>query len=120
MTERTCIDALLLRYEEMRAGKTPITPDELCRDCPDLLAELKARIQELEAVDAWLDPEPGARSRTDGAGPAAGVLAAETRYRILHRSAQGGLGEILLAEDEHLHRPVALKRLHGTHAHNPY
>ena len=48
-----------------------------------------------------------------GAIPLASSGGADTRshYRILRLHARGGLGEILAARDEELHREVALKRL---------
>jgi serine/threonine-protein kinase len=48
---------------------------------------------------------------------AAGAEATPTgRYRSLQLHAQGGLGEVFLAVDEELQRPVALKRIRAEHA----
>jgi serine/threonine-protein kinase len=50
---------------------------------------------------ASLPPEPAGR---------------EQRYRTLRLHAQGGLGEVHVAEDAELHREVALKRIRQRHA----
>src|SRR5207248_1681334 len=47
-------------------------------------------------------------------GPTAGL-----RYRILRAHAKGGLGEVSVAEDQELHREVALKEIQERHAHDP-
>jgi serine/threonine-protein kinase len=67
-----------------REGRT-VSPEELCRGCPELLPALQMRIQEADAPVG--------------------------RYRPLRLHARGGLGEVFLAHDEELHREVALKRI---------
>jgi serine/threonine protein kinase len=41
------------------------------------------------------------------------------RYRILRDHAKGALGAVFLAQDEELHRPVALKEIPEQYAHHP-
>src|SRR5262249_58524533 len=42
---------LLSRWEEERAQGRTLAPEELCRDCPDLLAEVKRRLEDLQSLD---------------------------------------------------------------------
>jgi serine/threonine protein kinase len=51
MATKTKLAGLLLRYEELgRAGQAP-SAEELCRDCPELLEELKLQIEILGPVN---------------------------------------------------------------------
>ena len=45
---------LLLRWEELRDQGQNATPEELCRDCPEHLDELRRRIAALQAMDQRL------------------------------------------------------------------
>jgi tetratricopeptide (TPR) repeat protein/tRNA A-37 threonylcarbamoyl transferase component Bud32 len=83
-------------------------------------AEALARLQNCPGPDAaspTTDDTPRSGGETDAApaGPPAGV----PRYRPLHLHAQGGLGEVHVAEDAELHRRVALKRLQPHQAQSP-
>ena len=40
------------------------------------------------------------------------------RYTVVRPHAKGGLGEVLIAQDTELNRPIALKRIQARHAHD--
>src|SRR5262245_25478369 len=96
---------LLRRYLELREAGIPVSPEELCRDCPELLAELNRRIQEAQERDFVSDrtTRPETVWPTSGTGPvvlpAAGAQAPGMRYRPQRLHAKGGLGEVFVAED---------------------
>jgi serine/threonine-protein kinase len=130
MANQHLLDSLVVRYEELLTCGTPVTAEELCKDCPELLGELKRQILVLESMNALLgaaeENTPSADlSNPHGVGsePLPSVsteaVAAASRFRVLHPHASGGLGEVLVARDEELGRDVALKRLKNAHRHNP-
>jgi serine/threonine-protein kinase len=68
-------------------------------------AELQASLAQLSAARQEEDPgatRPLAEAEASGPG---------IRFRILHKHAEGGLGAIFVAQDEELHRHVALKEI---------
>jgi tetratricopeptide (TPR) repeat protein len=110
---------LLLRYEEQCANGRPPNPEDLCRDCPELLDEVRRRIEHLHAIDHFAtsgrlaptaDP-PTVASPSEGTARERQWDAAGLRYRPLHFHAEGGLGEVWVAQDDELNRQVALKRI---------
>jgi serine/threonine-protein kinase len=127
MALESVVNDLLLRWEEQPS----LTPEELCREyaghaeLPALLEAVRQGIRELQAVAGFVAPslaeaDPAQSTRLDSLraavpsqrpGPPSPVPATETRYRQLSKHAQGGLGEVWKAEDEELHREVALKRI---------
>jgi serine/threonine-protein kinase len=136
MALESVVNELLLRWEERPA----LTPEELCREYAGhaeqaaLVEAVRRGIRELQAIAGFLTPSPeeGDPAQTprqastptaalpQGSGqpstvppPAEAAPMAEPRYRQLSRHAQGGLGEVWKAQDEELHREVALKRIRG-------
>ena len=122
MSADPSITDLLRRYEDLRSAGQPATPEEVCRDCPELVDLLKQHLLVLGFLDSVLvnktDDSQTVEAPAAGEAPAAPPAGsgAGPRYRALRFHAQGGLGEVHVAEDSELHRRVALKRIQDCHA----
>ena len=104
MTDRPNIDDLLLLWEDSLAQGKEMSPEELCGDWPELLPEIRQRIQALKAM-RWME-EPG----EDEAEPVATESPKSLgHYRLDQRIGTGGFGEVWKAYDPHLARYVAIK-----------
>jgi serine/threonine protein kinase len=90
-----------------------LAPEELCRDCPDLLSGFRRQVHRLGEV-AWLDGpiEPGFTTPGDVASsPRDADLPRMIgdRYRLDALIGEGGFGRVYRAFDAWLERPVAVK-----------
>lgn len=106
------------RWQHAREAGRPLTAQQLCADCPELLDGLNRRIAALAHDERQL--ESGARSDVVLADPHAEdtlvpdrtlseKLTIEQRLEELRFHDAGGLGEVFTAVDRDLHRVVALK-----------
>ena len=120
VTTEDRLGELLLRWDELRRQGRDLSAGELCADCPQLVDELRRRIEVIRDLEPVLDVEPTHLLPTPGDGGPDGLrsdrrlpndLHATAVYQPRRFHAQGGLGEVLAARQEELDRTVALKRI---------
>lgn len=115
-TNEDRIDELHAEWDRLNEAGTPVSPAELCRDCPELLPEFEQLIAGLEALDAFMSGE-SLDFQKEAPAPSANFVAG--RYRPFRFHKRGGLGEVFVAKDSELRRDVAVKRIRKRSARNP-
>lgn len=115
---------MLEAFEDAWDLGDPVTPEEVCKDHPELLPELQRRILKLEAMDEWLKPPEshtvvGTYTSVDDCG--AGKKYPEGprwrigRYEVLRKISSGGMGVVYLCRQRNPNRWVAVKMIKPGH-----
>jgi serine/threonine protein kinase len=117
-TSASLLDELLGRWQEQFDRNVDLPAEELCKECPEMTKSVKSGIRSLKRM-SWLKASSSSllTEKTPLTGsdacfefPLAG------RYRMERRIGKGGFGEVWLAFDLELQRPVAVK-VPRTHRH---
>lgn len=131
MASDTNVSELLLRWRELRQQKRVASPEELCANKPELLDELKRRIQAVEAMELRFGM--GRDGSSHDAPPEDGATAIDTNppeplgsapdwvqipgHEVLGIIDRGGMGIVYKARQVRLKRLVAVKMIRSeTHA----
>src|SRR5271157_40082 len=103
------ISDILATWDECRERGENRDPAELCRDCPELIAEVKRRIEALRHWNGLADTVVGNTVALPVAPRAASSAIITLNLDDLQFHAQGGLGAVFQANERGLGRSLAVK-----------
>lgn len=111
MTDTDKLLELVVQWEESQADERPLTPEELCRDSPELLEPLKKRIERLKRME-WMAPSYVPTESSDSRSALEIGLELAGRYVVERKLGEGGYGSVYRSFDKELCRTVAVKIAH--------
>ena len=115
MSNQDRVDELVL--ELLDSGRTP---EEICRDCPELLTQVRTTWLRVRAVDAELSSIlPGSNGDRETLVPFDGELPQIPGYEMQRVLGRGGVAIVYLAQHVRLGRSVAVKMLLAGHHAKP-
>lgn len=91
-----------------------VSPEDACREEPELLAEVRQRLDQVRALDAQIDTVLPSTDATSGRRSARDLSAKLPRidgYQVERVIGSGGMGVVYRARHERLNRMVAMKML---------
>lgn len=98
---------LLVKWEATTSRGNPQTPEELCKDCPELLPSFRELIRASAGLDDLLGSGPQQKPATRTVDAPIDFDAG--RYKPFATIGTGGQGIVYMAEDREVGRTVALK-----------
>lgn len=104
----------LAHFLDRAAREEPVDAELFARDHPELSAEVEA----LAEIDRAITAGGKAEGEKTTSAPAAALPERLSGHRIIGEIGSGGMGRVLLAEDEALGRKVAIKTLHPKYSGN--
>jgi serine/threonine protein kinase len=120
MAEDHRLEELLDLWEENRAQGRDIPAEKLCRDCPELLPQIRRKLRALRGM-GWLEGAPPGIHSQSTLNPGAEESHPQNKqarvpetlgeYTLLEPIGAGGMGQVFKARHRRMDRIVALKVL---------